>query len=85
MSDYKLVPVEPTEEMLRVMRTTYADTDSSWLDIYQAMLAATPPADLSDLRGLVHSWRNRDVGRICEGPVDLCADELEAALDRISE
>lgn len=40
------VPEEPTEEMVRAMRTTWSSTqENRWGDIYKAAIAARPQED----------------------------------------
>ncbi len=94
MSEYKLVPVEPTYEIQAAMQLAFSDPDSNWSDIYKAGLAAAPtnPQPVSsrlvdELRALVEKWRKR-AEDLCAGPciamdtddeIDMArADEIDA-------
>lgn len=60
MTDYKLVPVEPTAEMERAAESYWnerrfkglSDDPRTWAGVYKAMLAASP-----DVQGEAESWR----------------------------
>lgn len=65
--EFKLVPVEPTEEMLQVGCDSYFDSESSaWTamaDAYKAMLAAGPQPPALGGEPEVVAWVNFDDGR----------------------
>ena len=75
MSDYKLVPVEPTLDMMREGMEVYASEDCAEADvlgIYKAMLAAAPavqggPDVATQILSLISDecryWQGRDEAR----------------------
>lgn len=86
MSEYKTVPVEPTEEMLEaadgILRQEPA-IKGFFKRVYKAMIAAAPSAVSEELLALVDSWRK--MHKDATGPCchDMCADELTAILERM--
>lgn len=59
MTNYKLVPMEPTPEMLAEARcklTVMAEQDETNSDVYQAMLAAAPDVRAEPVGWVWHSY-----------------------------
>ena len=95
MSDYKLVPVEPTQDMEQAAENYWndrrfkglSDDPRTWAGVYQAMLAAAPEVAklVETLERLVFAAQCRDNSTGCQIRLIETRAELSAAVNNAKE